>query len=339
MGACRLARPSFFAIGLSNFQSTPPTICCAADYSHGRLPAALHLFPPSSRPAAQAQHPFHAQDDPQGRQGSAGGRHPTTGSDSGGGGSVGGACTTACGCTTACICTLHSIRRRDQVASAPIDGRKLRILCLHGYLQNAEVCTRRQGGRQALLLRASHMLATRAGQALPACPIWLQVEQASAEESATRLSSPCSQSCTGLGGGPPCVSPCACPAVSVIVSSCPLPIQVFRGRIGSMRKALKSRAEFFFVDAPYTVGKPGAAPPVGGRARGGGAAECRSQAASTQAEPKAGPRHVALYSASPCLASDKDWMNAPIPAEPEAADEQAVAESGGASGAVGRSWW
>ena len=57
-----------------------------------------------------------------------------------------------------------------------------------------------------------------------------------------------------------------------------LPPQIFRSRIGSMRKALKSRAEFFFVDAPF-------------------------------------------------------------PVAPEAADEQAVAESGGSSGAVGRSWW
>ena len=28
-------------------------------------------------------------------------------------------------------------------------------------------------------------------------------------------------------------------------------LQVFRGRIGSLRKGLKSRAEFFFVDAPH----------------------------------------------------------------------------------------
>ena len=28
-------------------------------------------------------------------------------------------------------------------------------------------------------------------------------------------------------------------------------MQVFRGRIGSLRKGLKSRAEFFFVDAPH----------------------------------------------------------------------------------------
>ncbi len=27
--------------------------------------------------------------------------------------------------------------------------------------------------------------------------------------------------------------------------------QVFRGRIGSLRKALKARCEFFFVDAPH----------------------------------------------------------------------------------------
>lgn len=54
--------------------------------------------------------------------------------------------------------------------------------------------------------------------------------------------------------------------------------QVFRSRIGSMRKALKGRAEFFFMDAPYTL-------------------------------------------------------------EPEAVDDRAVAESGGAAGAVGRSWW
>ena len=31
------------------------------------------------------------------------------------------------------------------------------------------------------------------------------------------------------------------------------PTQVFRSRIGSLRKALKSRAEFCFVDAPYAV--------------------------------------------------------------------------------------
>lgn len=28
-------------------------------------------------------------------------------------------------------------------------------------------------------------------------------------------------------------------------------LQVFRGRIGSLRKGLKSRADFFFVDAPH----------------------------------------------------------------------------------------
>ena len=29
--------------------------------------------------------------------------------------------------------------------------------------------------------------------------------------------------------------------------------ELFRSRIGSLRKGLKSRAEFFFVDAPYLV--------------------------------------------------------------------------------------
>ena len=53
---------------------------------------------------------------------------------------------------------------------------------------------------------------------------------------------------------------------------------IFKSRIGSMRKALKSRADLVFVDAPYLV----------------------------------------------------------APAE---ADDQAVAESGGAAGAQGRSWW
>jgi len=66
---------------------------------------------------------------------------------------------------------------------------------------------------------------------------------------------------------PPPVNPCL---------PRPWPKQIFRSRIGSLRKALKSRAEFFFVDAPY-------------------------------------------------------------PAEP--ADDQAVAESGGAAGQQGRSWW
>jgi hypothetical protein len=33
------------------------------------------------------------------------------------------------------------------------------------------------------------------------------------------------------------------------------------------------------------------------------------------------------------------FLDAPYPVEPEAADEQAVADSGGAAGAVGRSWW
>lgn len=55
-------------------------------------------------------------------------------------------------------------------------------------------------------------------------------------------------------------------------------LQIFRGRVGSMRKALKGRAEFVFCDAPF-------------------------------------------------------------PVEPQHADAQAVAESGGAAGALGRSWW
>ena len=39
--------------------------------------------------------------------------------------------------------------------------------------------------------------------------------------------------------------------------------EVFRSRIGSLRKGLKSRAEFFFVDAPYLVEAEDAAKSVG----------------------------------------------------------------------------
>lgn len=108
-------------------------------------------------------------------------------------------------------------------AAPPIADRKLRILCLHGYLQNGEVRRVQSAGcgGQFFVLGAS-----------------------------ANMSPP----------SPPCV------------------VQVFRSRIGSLRKALKSRAEFVFVDAPFAVA-------------------------------------------------------------PEATSAQAVAESGGSSGAVGRSWW
>ena len=33
------------------------------------------------------------------------------------------------------------------------------------------------------------------------------------------------------------------------------------------------------------------------------------------------------------------FMDAPFPVEPQDADAQAVAESGGDAGALGRSWW
>ena len=77
-------------------------------------------------------------------------------------------------------------------SSAPKSKKKLRILCLHGYLQDAEV---------------SPVDAN-------ACSINMPSWQAKAR--------------------------------AHIASS-----QVFSGRIGSMRKALKSRAEFIFVDAPH----------------------------------------------------------------------------------------
>ena len=68
--------------------------------------------------------------------------------------------------------------------------KKLRILCLHGYLQNSEVsqdlpCKCSQRGMLSLEAKASRQ------------------------------------------------------------------VQVFSGKIGSMRKALKSRAEFIFIDAPH----------------------------------------------------------------------------------------
>lgn len=89
-------------------------------------------------------------------------------------------------------------------ALEPIGDRKLRILCLHGYLQNAEVrparCTVRLCG-----LGARH-----AGAFPPPVPTSLPA--------------------------------CLC-----------LPPQVFRSRIGSMRKALKGRAEFLFLDAPFAA--------------------------------------------------------------------------------------
>ena len=72
----------------------------------------------------------------------------------------------------------------------PTSKRRLRILCLHGYLQNAEVS--------------------------PSSADTCSITTGQAKERAHVASS-----------------------------------QVFRGRIGSMRKALKSRAEFIFVDAPH----------------------------------------------------------------------------------------
>lgn len=87
----------------------------------------------------------------------------------------------------------------DSAASSamtvPQEARKLRILCLHGYLQNAEV----------------------------------------------RNPQPAFQK-------PPAVAPPPLSALSTTPFS-----QIFRTRIGSMRKALKRRAEFIFVDAPYAA--------------------------------------------------------------------------------------
>lgn len=52
--------------------------------------------------------------------------------------------------------------------------------------------------------------------------------------------------------------PCAPPPAARLPPACPhtcpphpARLQIFRSRIGSMRKALKSRAEFVFVDAPF----------------------------------------------------------------------------------------
>lgn len=48
--------------------------------------------------------------------------------------------------------------------------------------------------------------------------------------------------------------PCPCPTIFHTRSShvsYPWAIQIFRSRIGSLRKALKSRAEFVFMDAPF----------------------------------------------------------------------------------------
>ena len=83
-------------------------------------------------------------------------------------------------------------------------GDKLRVLCLHGYMQNAEVMMGGLGrGWQTGSVRA------RAPTGPPLCTH----------------------------------------------------AQVFRSRLGSMRKALKSRAEFVFVDAPH---EERSAPALGG---------------------------------------------------------------------------
>ena len=80
--------------------------------------------------------------------------------------------------------------------------RKLRILCFHGYLQNAQVIA-------AL------------GRAVPHhCRFCTAVPPASDLQ---------------------------------IVRKCLLEVQEFSGKIGSLRKALKSRAELIFIDAPHHV--------------------------------------------------------------------------------------
>lgn len=92
-------------------------------------------------------------------------------------------------------------------ALEPIGDRKLRILCLHGYLQNAEV---------RLLSCSMCSLPVAAGL------VHLATLQAR--------------------------RPFTHPACGASLRHWP---QVFRSRIGSMRKALKSRAEFLFLDAPF----------------------------------------------------------------------------------------
>jgi hypothetical protein len=52
--------------------------------------------------------------------------------------------------------------------------------------------------------------------------------------------------------------------------------EVFRSRIGSLRKGLKSRAEFFFVDAPYLVEAADDAEAAGSDDGGGSAGAGRS---------------------------------------------------------------
>ena len=77
----------------------------------------------------------------------------------------------------------------------PLAERKLRLLCLHGYMQNAAVYNLSSASCLSLLQRHASQVA-----------------------STTRCST-----------------------------------QVFRARVGSLRKALKSRADLVFVDGPHAV--------------------------------------------------------------------------------------
>ena len=83
---------------------------------------------------------------------------------------------------------VRSAERLDlsSAMTAP-SARKLKILCLHGYLQNSKV-----------------------GQLF-------------------------------------------CMLLSTSESSCAMVCQEFAGKLGSLRKALKSRADFIFIDAPHVV--------------------------------------------------------------------------------------
>jgi hypothetical protein len=120
---------------------------------------------------------------------------------------------------------------------------KLTVLCLHGFLQTATVssCVAWQKQLLCLIHPVSQFLL------LPGF--------------SSQSSRPCSQ-CTrhGLqlevlqrqmhtyraGSAAPC-SDLSCPPAPC----CPL--QVFRSRVGSMRKGLKSRVHFEFQDAPFHV--------------------------------------------------------------------------------------
>ncbi len=48
-----------------------------------------------------------------------------------------------------------------------------------------------------------------------------------------------------------------------------IPPQIFRSRVGSLRKALKSRVEFVFVDAPFEAQVGGCGAVLGGVGLGG----------------------------------------------------------------------